>query len=65
VPESTSARVHVSTSANGRINNELTDDEPERRSRYVNSKDLDFVLNGGSGDISISTVSGNVVLSGK
>jgi hypothetical protein len=65
LPNETSARFNVSTAANGRINNDLTDDEPERRNRYVNSKELDFSLNGGSGDVSISTVSGNVTLSGK
>jgi hypothetical protein len=65
VPADTSARFNVSTAANGRINNDLTDDEPERRNRYVNSKELEFTLNGGSGDVSISTVSGNVTLNGK
>jgi DUF4097 and DUF4098 domain-containing protein YvlB len=65
VPTSTSARFNVSTAARGRINNDLTDDEPESRNRYVNSKELDFTLNGGSGDVSISTVSGNVTLRGK
>lgn len=64
VPTSTSARFNVSTAANGRINNDLTDDEPERRNRYVNSRELDFTLNGGRGDVSISTVSGNVTLRG-
>jgi hypothetical protein len=65
VPTNTSAHFNVSTAANGRISNDLTDDEPERRNRYVNSKELDFSMNGGSGDVSISTVSGNVTLSGK
>lgn len=65
LPLSTSARFNVSTSANGRINNDLTDDVPERRNRYVNSKELDFTLGNGGGDVSISTVSGNVTLSGK
>jgi DUF4097 and DUF4098 domain-containing protein YvlB len=65
VPTSTSARFNVSTAVNGRINNELTDDEPERRNQYVNSRELDFTLNGGSGDISVSTVSGNVTLRGE
>lgn len=65
VPTSTAARFTVSTAVNGRINNELTDDEPERRNRYVNSRELDFTLNGGGGEVSVSTVSGNVTLRGE
>jgi hypothetical protein len=65
VPAATSAHFNVSTSVNGRITNALTDDEPERRNRYVNSKELDFTLNAGRGEVSISTVSGNVTLRGK
>ncbi len=65
LPTNTSARFDVSTAANGRITNELTDDEPERRNRYVNSKELEFTLNGGRGDVSISTVSGKVTLRGR
>lgn len=62
LPPTTSARVNVQTAAAGRIDNELSDDEPERRNRYVNSRELDFMLNGGDGDVSISTVSGDVTL---
>lgn len=62
VPASTSAHFNVQTAANGRIDNELSDDRPERRNRYVNSRELDFTLNGGNGDVSISTVNGNVTL---
>ena len=62
LPSNTSARFNVQTAAAGRIHNELSDDEPERRNRYVNSRELDFTLNGGDGDVSISTVSGNVTL---
>jgi hypothetical protein len=60
VPESTSARFRVDT--NGRINNELTDDEPERENRYGNSRNLNFSLNGGEADVDISAVSGSVTL---
>lgn len=62
VPADISARVNVQTATNGRITNELSDAEPERRNRYVNSRELDFTLNGGNGDVSVSTVSGNVTL---
>jgi len=65
LPTSISARFNVSTSANGRITNDLSDDEPQRRNRYVNSKELEFTLGSGAGDVSISTVSGNVTLNGK
>lgn len=62
LPQTTSARFNVQTAANGRIDNGLSDAKPERRNRYVNSQELDFILNGGDGDVSISTVSGNVWL---
>ncbi len=62
VPGSTSAHFNVSTSVGGRITNQLSDDEPERKNRYVNSSELDFTLNGGSGDVDISTVHGNITL---
>lgn len=62
VPAATSARFNVQTAANGRIDNQLSDDRSQRRNRYVNSQELDFTLNGGDGDVSISTVSGNVAL---
>lgn len=65
LPTTTSARFNVTAAVNGRITNQLSDDEPEHENRYVNSSELDFTLNGGSGDVSISTVSGNVTLRGK
>jgi DUF4097 and DUF4098 domain-containing protein YvlB len=65
VPTTTSARFNVQTSVGGRITNELTSDEAERKNRYVNSRELDLTLNGGDGDVSISTVSGNVTLRGE
>lgn len=60
VPDSTSARFHVTS--NGRINNQLTGDEPEREGRYGPSRNLDFSLNGGEADVEIGTVSGGVTL---
>lgn len=60
--QSTSASFHVSTAVGGRIRNELSDDEPEQKNRSMNSRMLDFSLNGGSGDVNISTVSGNITL---
>ncbi len=62
LPLTTSASFHVSTAVGGRIRNELSDDEPEQKRRYVNSRQLDFTLNGGSGDVNISTVSGNITV---
>lgn len=65
VPTSESARFIVNTEVNGRISNQLTADEPERENRYVNSSSLGFTLNGGSADVEITTVSGDVTLRGK
>lgn len=65
VPRATSARFNVQTAANGSIDNELSEARAERRNRYVNSRELDFTLNGGSGDVSISTISGDVTLRGE
>ncbi len=62
LPATTSASFHVSTAVGGRIRNELSADEPAQRNHYVNSRELDFVINGGNGDVNISTVSGNVTL---
>jgi hypothetical protein len=62
LPASTSARFHVTTAVGGRINNGLSDDAPVRENRYVNSSELNFAINGGNGDVSISTVSGNITL---
>lgn len=65
VPASDSARFVVSTEVSGRIDNRLTNDEPERKNRYVNSSDLSFTLNGGEADVDITTVSGNITLRAK
>ncbi|HWK54555.1 MAG TPA: DUF4097 family beta strand repeat-containing protein [Hyphomicrobiales bacterium] len=62
LPAATSATFLVSTAVGGRIANELSNDEPVRRSRFVNSSDLNFVLGGGESDVRISTVSGSVRL---
>jgi hypothetical protein len=62
VPASTSASFEVRTSVGGRIDNDLSSDEPTRRDRFVNSSDLDFSLNGGEANVKISTVSGNIKL---
>jgi DUF4097 and DUF4098 domain-containing protein YvlB len=62
LPDTTSTSFHVSTAVGGRIRNQLSDDEPMQRNRYINSRELDFVINGGNGDVNISTVSGNITL---
>lgn len=62
LPDATSANFHVTSAVGGRIRNELNDAEAERVNRYVNSRELDFMLNGGNGDIDLSTVSGNITL---
>ena len=65
LPASTSARFTINTQVGGRIENELSDDEPERASRYVPATDLNFVLNNGNGGVDISTVTGNIRLRSK
>lgn len=62
LPANTAARFNVQTATNGRIENDLSVHEAERRNRYVNSRELDFTLGDGSGEVSVSTVSGNVFL---
>lgn len=62
LPLSTSASFQVSTAVGGRIRNELSDAEPVQKNRYVNSRELDFSINGGRGNVDISTVSGSVTL---
>lgn len=65
LPTSTSARFTINTQVGGSINNDLTDDEPERTNRYIPSRDLNFVLNNGNGGVNISTVTGDIELLGK
>ncbi|MES2626212.1 MAG: DUF4097 family beta strand repeat-containing protein [Pseudomonadota bacterium] len=65
LPASTSARFNINTQVGGRIDNELSDDEPERTNRYVPSHDLNFVLNNGNGGVDISTVTGDIELLSK
>jgi DUF4097 and DUF4098 domain-containing protein YvlB len=62
LPAATSANFAVRTSVGGRIDNALSSDQPLRRDRFVNSSDLDFVLNGGGAEVKISTVSGSIKL---
>lgn len=62
LPDTSSAGFRASTAVGGRIRNELSDDEPVQKNRYVNSRSLDFVLNGGNGDVSVHTVSGSIRL---
>lgn len=62
LPASTSASFHVSTAVGGRIRNELSTAEAVQKNRYVNSRELDFAINGGSSDVKISTVSGSITL---
>lgn len=65
VPADISARFNVSTAVGGRIDNRLSDEEPVRENRFINSSELRLSLNGGDGDIQISTVTGNVTLRGR
>lgn len=62
VPTTTSANFVISTSVGGRIENELSSDKPVRRDRFVNSSDLNFTLNGGTAQVRINTVSGDITL---
>jgi hypothetical protein len=65
LPADSSARFRIATAVGGRITNQLSDDQPVRKSRYVNSSELNFSINGGDADVHISTVSGNVTLRDK
>lgn len=62
LPATTSARFNVKTAVGGRITNQLSADEAVRENRFINSSELRFPLNGGRGDVRISTVSGDVSL---
>lgn len=62
LPGDTSARFRLNTAVGGRIDNQLSDDEPVRENRYVNSSELNFAHNGGDGDVRISTVTGGIRL---
>ena len=60
-----SARFDINTAVGGDIDNDLSDHEPVRENRFVNSSELQFSLNGGSGTVDISSVTGDIVLGAK
>lgn len=60
-----SARFDLNTAVGGDIDNELTDDKPVRENRFVNSSELQFSLNGGHGNVEISSVSGDITIGRK
>lgn len=60
-----SARFDINTAVGGDIDNELTDHAPVRENRFVNSSELQFSLNGGTGNVDISTVTGNILIAPK
>ena len=57
-----SARFDLNTAVGGDIDNDLTDHKPVQENRFINSRELQFTLNGGSGTVDISTVSGDILL---
>lgn len=62
LPPSTSASFHLATAEGGHIHNELSAAEPVQKNRELDSHELDFSSNGGSGNVDVSTVSGTVTL---
>lgn len=57
-----SARFDLNTAVGGDIDNDLTDDKPRKENRFVSSSELQFSLNGGSGSVDISTVTGDILV---
>ena len=60
-----SARFDINTAVGGDIDNDLSGDAPRRENRFINSSELQFSLNGGAGNIEISSVSGDIVIGAK
>lgn len=50
------------TTFSGNIENGLSSDQPEKTSRWTSQKELNFTLGSGGADISIETLSGEIVL---
>lgn len=60
-----SARFEINTAVGGDIDNDLTDHEPVQESRFINSQELTFSINGGAGSVDISTVTGDILIGKK
>ena len=59
--DASDARFNINTGAGGSIRNRLTEHEPGR-SRYARDESLKFVAGEGSGEIVLSTASGDITL---
>lgn len=60
-----SARFDINTAVGGDIDNDLSDHQPLRENRFINSSELQFSLNGGSGNVEMSSVSGDILIGTK
>jgi len=60
-----SASFDINTAVGGNIDNDLSDDRPVQENRFINSSELQFSLNGGSGNVEISSVSGDIIIGEK
>jgi DUF4097 and DUF4098 domain-containing protein YvlB len=65
INENASARFDLNTAVGGDIDNDLSDHEARQENRFVNSSELQFSLNGGSGNVDISTVTGDILIGKK
>lgn len=61
LPDAADARFNINTGAGGSIRNRLTEHEPGR-SRYARDQSLKFVTGEGSGEVVLSTASGDITL---
>jgi DUF4097 and DUF4098 domain-containing protein YvlB len=57
-----SARFEINTAVGGDIDNDLSDHQPVQENRFINSSELQFSLNGGTGSVEISSVSGGILI---
>lgn len=60
-----SAHFDINTAVGGDIDNDLSEDEPHRENRFINSSVLQFSLGGGAGSVEISSVSGDILIGPK
>ena len=64
LPTSTSARFDISSSS-GTIRNDLSDHEVETSGRFRKTHQLNFILEGGSGNVGLSSFSGDIRIRGE
>jgi len=61
LPSDTSAHFSIETGSGGDIRNRITNDEP-KVSKYIRDQSLRFVLQGGAGEVELSTASGDITI---